>query len=271
MLYAWYAGQEGGTAVADIVSGKISPSGKLPISIEDKWTDNPVHDSYYDNTPVKTQNTPFKRIEYREGIFCGYRGYDRSGIAPRYPFGYGLSYTSFEYSDINVEKLSADSVKVSFTIANTGRVGASEIAQVYVSDKISSVARPVKELKDYGKVHIPAGKSVRMTFLLGPDAFSFYDVKSRSFIIEPGEFEVLAGPSSAELPLRAEVMMGEPEYEVVNIAPDTVSVIKNPLNGWVMYMGRNWDADFGKVFHYDEFPADVPGGKVRVSDYCWTA
>ena len=71
VLYAWYAGQEGGTAVADIVSGKISPSGKLPISIEDKWTDNPVHDSYYDNTPVKTQNTPFKRIEYREGIFCG--------------------------------------------------------------------------------------------------------------------------------------------------------------------------------------------------------
>ena len=65
--------------------------------------------------------------------------------------------------------------------------------------------------------------------------------------------------------------MGAPEYEVVNIAPDTVSVIKNPLNGWVMYMGRNWDADFGKVFRYDEFPADVPGGKVRVSDYCWTA
>ena len=271
VLYAWYAGQEGGTAVADIVSGKISPSGKLPISIEDKWTDNPVHDSYYDNTPVKTQNTPFKRIEYREGIFCGYRGYDRSGIAPRYPFGYGLSYTSFEYSDMNVEKLSADSVKVSFTVANTGRVGASEIAQVYVNDKISSVARPVKELKDYGKVYIPAGKSVRMTFVLGPDAFSFYDVKSRSFIIEPGEFEILAGPSSAELPLRAEFMMGAPEYEVVNIAPDTVSVIKNPLNGWVMYMGRNWDADFGKVFRYDEFPADVPGGKVRVSDYCGTA
>ena len=249
IIMGWYPGQEGGLALARMLAGEFSPSGRLPMSIEASWEDNPVHDSYYTKEKAENKRGFTNRyVTYNEGVFMGYRGYDRSGIAPRYPFGYGLSYTSFEYSDMNVEKLSADSVKVSFTVANTGRVGASEIAQVYVNDKISSVARPVKELKDYGKVYIPAGKSVRMTFVLGPDAFSFYDVKSRSFIIEPGEFEILAGPSSAELPLRAEVMMGAPGYEVVNIAPDTVSVIKNPLNGWVMYMGRNWDADFGKVF-----------------------
>ena len=271
VLYAWYTGQEGGTAIAEIISGKISPSGKLPISIENRWEDNPVYGSYYDNTPVKTQNTPFKRIEYREGIFCGYRGYDRNGVAPRYPFGYGLSYTSFKYSDINVEKLSSGSVLVSFTVANTGKVGAYETAQVYVNDKIASVTRPAKELKGYEKIFIPAGKSVRMTVSLGAEAFSFYDVKSRSFVIEPGEFEILVGPSSADLPLRAAVMLGAPEYQVVNIAPDTVSIIKNPLNGWVMYMGRNWDSDFGKTQRYDEFPAVVPGGKVRVTDWCGTA
>lgn len=271
ILYAWYTGQEGGTAIAEIVSGKISPSGKLPISIENKWEDNPVYGSYYDNTPVKTQNTPFKRIEYREGIFCGYRGYDRSGIAPRYPFGYGLSYTSFKYSGMKVERVASDSVLVSFTVTNTGKVGAYETAQVYVSDKAASVARPVKELKGYEKKFIPAGKSVNMTVTLGPDAFSFYDVKSRSFVIEPGEFEILVGPSSADLPLKATVLLGAPEYQVVNIAPDTVSIIKNPLNGWVMYMGRNWDSDFGKAQHYDEFPAAVPGGKVRVTDWCGTA
>lgn len=271
VLYAWYSGQEGGTAVADIISGKVSPSGKLPITIENRWEDNPVHDSYYDNTPVKTQNTPFRRVEYREGIFCGYRGYDRSGIAPRYPFGYGLSYTTFRYSGLTVEKIAADSVNVSFTVTNTGKTGAAEVAQVYVNDKVASVPRPAKELKGYVKVFIPAGKSVKVSVPLGRDAFSFYDVKSRSFIIEPGEFEILAGPSSAELPLKSTVMLGDAGYSVVNIVPDTVSVIKNPLNGWVMYMGRTWDSDFGTAQHYDEFPADVPGGKVRVTDWCGTA
>ncbi len=100
ILMAWYPGQEGGQAIAEILTGKISPSGKLPISIEKKWEDNPVHDSYYENLKAE-----IKRVDYSEGVFVGYRGYDRSGKEPFYPFGYGLSYSTFAYSNfLAVEK-----------------------------------------------------------------------------------------------------------------------------------------------------------------------
>lgn len=99
ILMAWYPGQEGGQAIAEILTGKISPSGKLPISIEKKWEDNPVHGSYYENLKAE-----IKRVDYSEGVFVGYRGYDRSGKEPFYPFGYGLSYTTFAYSNIAAEK-----------------------------------------------------------------------------------------------------------------------------------------------------------------------
>ena len=95
VLMAWHPGQEGGQALAEILTGKTVPSGKLPISIENRWEDNPVHESYYDKN---------KRVTYTEGVFVGYRGYDRSGTSPRYPFGYGLSYTDFEYSGLEVKK-----------------------------------------------------------------------------------------------------------------------------------------------------------------------
>ena len=147
VLMSWYSGQEGGRAVAEILSGKISPSGKLPISIEDKWEDNPVYGSYHDNTPVRTQGQPYKRVEYREGIFTGYRGYDRSGVIPRYPFGYGLSYARFSYSGLEVCKTAADSVTVRFNVTNTSKTDAWETAQVYVKDCTCSVPRPEKELK----------------------------------------------------------------------------------------------------------------------------
>lgn len=95
VLMAWHPGQEGGQALAEILTGKVSPSGKLPISIESRWEDNPVHDSYYDHD---------KRVTYTEGVFVGYRGYDRTGKTPKYPFGYGLSYTDFEYSGLEIRK-----------------------------------------------------------------------------------------------------------------------------------------------------------------------
>lgn len=202
VLMAWYPGQEGGAALAEIISGKISPSGKLPISMENVWEDNPVHDSYYDS-----RNVPHKRIEYKEGVFVGYRGYDRNGIAPRYPFGFGMSYTTFSYSGLEVEKMDGDIVNVSFDITNTGKMDAWETAQVYVSDKTASVPRPVKELKGYDKVYIPKGKTVRVSVDLDSEAFSFYDVKTHGFVIEPGDFTIYVGPSSAELPLKADVTL----------------------------------------------------------------
>lgn len=200
ILMGWYFGQEGGTALAEILTGKISPSGKLPISIEKKWEDNPAHDSYFN--PDGTNHTT-----YSEGIYTGYRGYDRSGIAPLYPFGHGLSYTTFAYSGMKVEKNADGTVEVSFDVTNTGKRDASETAQVYVHDVQCSVGRPAKELKGFDKHFIPKGKTVRYSITLGPDAFSFYDIKSRGFVVEPGDFEILAGPSSAELPLKQTVTL----------------------------------------------------------------
>ena len=196
VLMAWYPGQEGGTALAEIITGRISPSGKLPITMENSWEDNPVHDSYYDR-----RNVPHKRVEYKEGVFVGYRGYDRSGVKPRYPFGFGLSYTTFRYSDLKVEKVGKNNVKVEFDVTNTGKYDAWETAQVYVTDSKSSVPRPKKELKGYEKVFIRKGKTVRISLTLDEEAFSFYDVSSKTFIVEPGDFVISVGPSSDHLPL----------------------------------------------------------------------
>ena len=199
IMMAWYPGQEGGTAIAELLSGKASPSGKLPISIEKRWEDNPVHDSYFDDSGRN-------RTTYSEGLFVGYRGYDRSGIAPLFPFGFGLSYTSFSYSNISVEKV-VDGVEVSFDVTNTGKKDAMETAQVYVHDVASSVLRPYKELKGFDKKMVQKGKTVRFSVTLGPDAFSFYDVTTGSFKLEPGDFEILVGPSSADLPLKTTVSL----------------------------------------------------------------
>lgn len=268
ILMAWHSGQEGGRAVAEILTGKISPSGKLPISMENKWEDNPVHDSYYDNTPVRTQGQPYKRVEYREGIFTGYRGYDRTKKVPRYPFGYGLSYANFSYSGIKLDKISPDSVKVSFNVKNTSGMDAFETAQVYVSDCACSVPRPEKELKGYQKKYIRKGQTEKFEIVLGPDAFSFFDVDRNEFVIEPGLFEISVGPSSDDRPLKARISMGEGDYATLNIEPDTVSVIRNPLNGWVMYLGRNFDENFWTEKGYDRMPVGDGSTTAKVWDYC---
>lgn len=200
ILMAWYPGQEGGRAIAEILTGVISPSGKLPISIEKKWEDNPVYKSYYENLKAD-----YKRVNYDEGVFVGYRGYDASGIAPRYPFGYGLSYTTFDYSNLKVEKTGERQVKVSFDIKNTGKMDASEVAQVYVHDVEASVPRPYKELKGYEKVFLKKGETKRITVDLDERAFSFYDMNRHQFVVEKGGFEVLVGPASNLLPLKATV------------------------------------------------------------------
>lgn len=204
ILLAWYPGQEGGQAIAEILTGKISPSGKLPISIERKWEDNPVYNSYYENLKAE-----IKRVDYSEGVFVGYRGYDRSGKEPFYPFGYGLSYSTFDYSNLTVEKTGEYEVTVSFDVKNTGRMDASEVAQVYVRDVESSVPRPLKELKGYEKVFLKKGETKRVTIVLDKDAFSYYDMNRHQFVVEKGAFEILVGPVSNLLPLKAKVMIRE--------------------------------------------------------------
>ena len=197
---AWYPGQEGGKAIAEILTGKISPSGKLPISIEEKWEDNPTFNNYYDK-----RNVPHKRVQYAEGIFVGYRGYDRAGKRPLYPFGYGLSYSKFSYSNLQLKKKDSFNVEVSLDIKNTGKMDASEVIQVYVSDCESSVPRPVKELKGFEKVFLKKGQTKHITILLDKDAFAFYDIDSKQFIVENGDFEILVGSSSENLPLKEKI------------------------------------------------------------------
>ena len=204
VVMAWHAGQEGGTALAEILTGKISPSGRLPISIERTETDNPSSSFYHATSSPRWESA---RIDYGEGIFTGYRGYDRTGTAPLFPFGYGLSYTTFGYSGLKVTPLASDSVKVEFDVENTGRVASAEVAQIYVSDPVCSVPRPVKELKGYEKVYLTPGEKRHITVVLDSEAFAFYDIDLGCFRVEPGDFTVSVGHSSADLPLTATVTL----------------------------------------------------------------
>ena len=205
LLMAWYPGQEGGQAIAEILTGKLSPSGKLPISMEKKWEDNPCHDNYYVNAEPKSREC--NHVEYREGIFTGYRGFDRNGVEPMYPFGYGLSYSTFEFSGLQLAKNAAGGVDVTFTVKNTGKRKASETAQVYVSDTECSVPRPEKELKGFEKVNLKPGESRTLTVTLPASAFEYYDTDTHAFRLEPGQFTVSVGPSSASRPLAASVTL----------------------------------------------------------------
>ena len=181
LFQAWYPGQEGGTALAQLIFGDASPSGKLPITIERRWEDNPAHDTYYPKGADK-------KVAYTEGVFVGYRGYDKSGVKPLFPFGYGLSYTTFAYKNLSVSPSSASGdVEVQFDVTNTGNRAGAEVAEVYVGDRHSSVPRPAKELKGFRKVksRTPARRS-RLAVTLDRRAFSYYDVKKHDWTVDTG-------------------------------------------------------------------------------------
>jgi beta-glucosidase len=198
LIQAWYPGEEGGLALAQLLFGEFSPSGKLPVSFERRWEDSAVFNSYY---PKKGE----QRVEYKEGVFLGYRHFDRSDVKPLFPFGYGLSYTTFKYGNLDVTPASGDlsaPVTVSFDVTNTGPVAGSEVAELYVGESHSSVPRPAKELKGFSKVPLQPGETKRVTLNLDRRAFSFYDVKKRDWNADPGTFAILVGSSSAQIELR---------------------------------------------------------------------
>ena len=198
LLHAWYPGQEGGTALAQILFGAHSPSGKLPASFERRWEDNPTFKSYY---PQKGD----KHVEYTEGIFVGYRHYDRSTVKPLFPFGFGLSYTHFEYSDLKITPEPAGATKlasVSFKIKNVGPREGAEVAELYLGDSHASVPRPVKELKGFAKVSLQPGETKQVTLSLDRRAFSFFDASKHGWRAEPGDFAILIGNSSADIRLQ---------------------------------------------------------------------
>ena len=201
LLEAWYPGQAGGTAVAQILFGDYSPSGRMPISIEKRWEDNPVHDNYYPKPGTK-------KVEYKEGVFVGYRYYDKATVKPLFPFGFGLSYTTFAYKNLTVSAPSGDDeVTVAFDITNTGNRASADVAEVYVGDSHAPVPRPVKELKGFAKVNLNPGETKNITVKLDKRSFSYYDVKTRAWTVAPGDFDVLVGRSSADVELTGKVTL----------------------------------------------------------------
>lgn len=193
LLWAWYAGQEAGTAIADILFGKTNPSGKLPMTFEKKWEDNPAYNSYYDPDHDK-------HVKYTEGIFIGYRGYDKLKREVQYPFGYGLSYTTFKLSNLTISEQKADgTIDVSYQLTNTGKRDGAEVVQVYVGRIGGMVERPEKELRKFEKVFLNAGESTIIRFSLNKDAFTYYDTNAKDFVIDEGKYNILIGFSSRDI------------------------------------------------------------------------
>jgi beta-glucosidase len=196
-ITAWYSGQEGGTALAEVLFGDVNPSGHLPVTFERKAEDNPTYANYY---PEEGSN----RVIYREGIFVGYRGYEHKNIKPLYPFGYGLSYTTFKFSNLSV-KPDATHATVTFDITNTGDRAGADVAQVYVSDDHSKTPRPAKELKGFEKVALQPGETKHVSVDLDSRSFAYYDPEAKKWNIAPGKFGILVGDSSASLDLKGSV------------------------------------------------------------------
>ena len=217
ILYAWYPGQNGNRALADVVSGKTFPSGKLPITIEKKFEDSPGYPYLPQGETISSRreddmnmSLPINTVVYKEGVFVGYRWYESKKIEPLYPFGFGLSYTAFLYSDLTVSHASFKSgndLEVEFTVKNSGKVPGSDVVQLYVQDVKSSVPRPVKELKGFQKVFLAPGAEERVRFTLTKRDFAFWDTKTHDWLAEPGEFTILVGTSSRDIRLNATITM----------------------------------------------------------------
>ena len=194
ILHAWYPGEDGGTALAEILFGDANPSGHLPISWENKLTDNPSYENYYPQAGSID-------IDYKEGIYVGYRGYDHLHRTPLFPFGYGLSYTTFAYSGLSVISQAEDAPVVRFTVKNTGAVAGADVAQVYVHANGSEADRPSKELKGFERVMLQPGESRTVTIQLRPRDLAFYDVGAHDWKVSRGEYTIGVGDSSDKLPL----------------------------------------------------------------------
>lgn len=196
ILEAYLTGQASGKAICDLLYGEVNPSGKLAETFPLKLSDNPS----YLNFPGEVD-----KVEYKEGIFVGYRYYDKKAMDVLFPFGYGLSYTNFEYSNLKISKNEIDDtekVTVSVNIKNIGDVFGKEIVQLYIRDKESSVTRPEKELKGFEKIGLEPGEEKEVTFILNKRSFAYYNVDLGDWHVESGEFEILIGKSSREIVLK---------------------------------------------------------------------
>ena len=195
IVWAWFNGMEGGNALVDVLSGKVNPSGKMPFTTPVSLDQSPAH--ALGNFPGRDL-----KVNYEEDILVGYRWFDTKGLPVVYPFGYGLSYTTFDYSNLNTDKETydqADTIQATFTLTNTGDREGAEVAQLYVSDPVCSVMRPVKELKAFKKVFLKPGESRRITLDIPVSSLAFYSEAQSQFVVEPGEFILQLGASASDI------------------------------------------------------------------------
>jgi beta-glucosidase len=220
LLHVYYPGQEGGTAIGQVLFGQHNPEGKLPVSFERSWEENPSASLYY---PIKGADTSLHvtengkppvdyvipHVKYEDKLMVGYRYWTTTGKHPLFPFGFGLSYTTFGFSKLDAPATAASgsTVPVSFDVTNTGSVAGAEVAQLYVSDPSSTVKRPEREQKGFEKVRLAPGEIKHVTLNLDARAFSYWDEAAHKWTIDPGKFVIRVGDSSENTPLSVEVVV----------------------------------------------------------------
>lgn len=199
VIEAWYAGMEGGNALAKIIFGRVNPSGKLPMSFPKKLEDEPAHKlGEYPGNNVT--------VNYTDDIYVGYRYYDTFNVSPQFAFGHGLSYTTFKYSDLRITAVDKEKINVSFKIKNTGIVAGAETAQLYIKHEKSSLPRPEKELKGFRKLFLQAGEEQVVTLNLNKDAFQYFNDIKNQWVSEPGYFDFIVGASSKDIRLTGKIL-----------------------------------------------------------------
>jgi beta-glucosidase len=220
LLDIYYPGQEGGTAVAEILFGKHSPEGKLPVTFDRSWNENASSKYYYPIPGADTSlhvNEPGKapvdyvipHVKYDDGLMVGYRYWTTTGKHPLFPFGFGLSYTTFSFSNLQVPATAASgsTVSVTFDVTNTGSVAGAEVAQLYVSDPSAKATRPERELKGFEKVRLAPGETKHVTLTLDARSFSYWDEAGHKWTIDPGKFVIRVGDSSESTPLDGDITL----------------------------------------------------------------
>jgi len=206
IVLAYYPGLENGNAVASVLLGEVNPSGKLPVTFPRRLEDNPAY--------LNTSFPGCREVLYGEGIFVGYRYYDKKALEPLFPFGHGLSYTTFRYGNArSVERFNkadleaGETIPVTVKVTNTGALAGKEVVQLYVSDLQSSLPRPPRELKGFAKLELQPGERKKVTFLLDKRSFAFYDPYQKDWVVNPGEFEVQIGASSRDIRTSARIVI----------------------------------------------------------------
>ena len=202
ILETWYAGEQGGVAASRLLFGDANPSGHLPISWEKQITDNPSYAHYYPDPGTN-------KVVYREGIFMGYRGYEHNHVEPQYPFGYGLSYTTFSMGDLKAESAGDGRFHVTFSITNTGQRAGATVAQIYVGEDSPKVERPVKELKGFARVMLQPGETKSVSVDLNPRSFSYFDVGSSTWKADAGSYTLMLGDSSQDIKQKTTVRLAK--------------------------------------------------------------